>query len=259
MSLERDASLCRRDISYAIRCLVSRGIQWPAMPTDFQPWSTFYDCLAGWEASAASAAMRDELRAQCRAAPGPQPEPAASVIDSPSVTAAGSVAGTRCGLAGGKKINGRGRHLAIGARAPRLVVVVTAGLVRDSARDLLYRIRASLTLHSCGPGPRRLRWQGPAPGARQRQGEGVDRPALRRAFLRGAPAPAGRRVDLGLEQTLLAHRPRLRTPTRTPRDRGPLVHAPRHDPEACPLPAKHPARTISPAGHTGRITFPNTF
>jgi transposase len=52
----------------AIRYLVKEGIQWRAMPADFPPWSPVYDCLAGWQASGATAAIHDELREQCRVA-----------------------------------------------------------------------------------------------------------------------------------------------------------------------------------------------
>jgi transposase len=141
----RPGEHCRRDIVDAIRYLVKEGIQWRAMPADFPPWSTVYDCLAGWEASGATTAMHDELRAQCRTAAGRKPEPTAAVIDSQSVKAAETVARTSRGFDAGKKINGRKRHIAVDVLGLLLVIAVTTASVqdRDGARDLLWRLRAS--------------------------------------------------------------------------------------------------------------------
>lgn len=140
----RPGEHCRRDIADAIRYLVKEGVQWRAMPADFPPWSTVYDCLAGWEASGATAAMHDELREQCRVAAGRQPEPTAAVIDSQSVKAAETIATAGRGFDAGKKINGRKRHIAVDVMGLLLVIVVTAASVqdRDGARDLLWRLRA---------------------------------------------------------------------------------------------------------------------
>jgi transposase len=140
----RPAEHCRRDIVDAIRYLVKEGIQWRAMPADFPPWSTVYDCLAGWQASGATAAMHDELREQCRVAAGRNPEPTAAVIDSQSVKAAETVARSSRGFDAGKKINGRKRHIAVDVMGLLLVIVITAASVqdRDGARALPWRLRA---------------------------------------------------------------------------------------------------------------------
>jgi transposase len=140
----RPAEHCRRDIVDAIRYLVKEGIQWRAMPADLPRWSTVYDCLAGWQASGATAAMHAELRHQCRIAAGRSPQPSAAVIDSQSVKAAETVAKTSRGFDAGKKINGRKRHIAVDVMGLLLVIVVTAASVqdRDGARALLWRLRA---------------------------------------------------------------------------------------------------------------------
>jgi transposase len=141
----RPAGHCRRDIVDAIRYLVKEGIQWRAMPADFPPWSTVYDCLAGWEKSGATAALHDQLRGQCRVAAGRSPEPTAAVIDSQSVKAAETVAAASRGFDAGKKINGRKRHIAVDVLGLLLVILVTAASAqdRDAARALLWRLRAS--------------------------------------------------------------------------------------------------------------------
>jgi len=141
----RPAEHCRRDIVDAVRYLIKEGIQWRAMPTDFPPSSTVYDCLVGWQATGATTVMHGELHRQCRIAAGRKPEPTAAVIDSQSVKAAETVARASRGFDAGKKINGRKRHNAVEAMGLLLVVVVTATSVqdRDGARALLWRLRAA--------------------------------------------------------------------------------------------------------------------
>jgi transposase len=141
----RPAEHCRRDIVDAIRYLVKEGIQWRAMPADFPPWSTVYDCLASWQATGATTVMHGELRRQCRIAAGRNPEPTAAIIDSQSVKAAETVAQASRGFDAGKKINGRKRHIAVDVMGLLLVIVVTAASVqdRDGAKALLWRLRAA--------------------------------------------------------------------------------------------------------------------
>ena len=40
----RPAGHCMRDIVDAIRYLINEGIQWRALPCDFPPFRTVYDC-----------------------------------------------------------------------------------------------------------------------------------------------------------------------------------------------------------------------
>lgn len=139
----RPATHCRRDLVDAIRYLVKEGIQWRAMPADFPPWSTVYDCLAGWQAAGATAAINDALRQQCRIAAGRKPQPTAAIVDSQSVKAAETVAKPSRGFDAGKKINGRKRHIAVDVMGLLLVIVITAASVqdRDAAKALLWRLR----------------------------------------------------------------------------------------------------------------------
>jgi transposase len=139
----RPARRCRRDTVDAIRYLVREGIRWRAMPADFPHWRSVCGALDGWGRSGATEAMHDELRRACRIAAGRQPEPAAAVIDSQSVKAAGTVARDSRGFDAGKKVQGRKRHIAVDTIGPLLTVLVTAASVqdRDAARPLLWNLR----------------------------------------------------------------------------------------------------------------------
>jgi putative transposase len=63
---------------------------WRALPADFPPWRTVYGIYQRWNASGATIALHDALRAAARQAAGRTAEPTAAVIDSQS--AAGQLA-----------------------------------------------------------------------------------------------------------------------------------------------------------------------
>jgi len=103
----------RREIVDAIRYLVDNGCKWRALPADFPPYQTVYGFYRRWAAAGVITAIRDKLRQTVREHLGRCPNPVTIIIDSQSVKAAETVsAGTR-GYDGGKKINGRKRHVAV--------------------------------------------------------------------------------------------------------------------------------------------------
>ena len=87
--------------------------------------------------------MHDRLRDQVRLAEGRDVEPTAGIIDSQSVKAAASVPAASRGYDGGKKINGRRRHVVTDCLGMILMVMVTAANVTDrqAARIMLPGLR----------------------------------------------------------------------------------------------------------------------
>ncbi|MFF4764819.1 transposase, partial [Streptomyces sp. NPDC001292] len=87
--------------------------------------------------------LHDRLRRQVRVKEGRDPEPSAGIIDSQSVKADAVVGADSRGFDGGKKINGRKRHLVTDCLGLLLVVLVTAASTtdRDAASALLPRLR----------------------------------------------------------------------------------------------------------------------
>lgn len=84
--------------------------------------------------------FHDRLRRRVRAAQGRDVEPTAAIIDSQSVKGAASVPAASRGFDGGKKINGRRRHVITDSLLGLLLMVlVTAGNITDrqAARVLL--------------------------------------------------------------------------------------------------------------------------
>ncbi len=108
----------RRLVLDAIFYLVRGGIAWRALPADFPPHQTVYALFRRW------------TRAR------------AAVIDSQTVRAADTVPPTSSGYDGGKKINGRKRHVAVDTGGLLLAVVVTTASLQD--RDGAFRITAAL-------------------------------------------------------------------------------------------------------------------
>jgi transposase len=142
----RPETNCRRAVVDAIRYVTHNGCVWRALPADFPPWRTVYGLYQRWNASGATAALHDALRAQARMAAGRDVEPTAAVIDSQSVRAADTVPKCSRGWDNAKKVNGRKRHIAVDTTGLLLAVVITAASVqdRDGARPLLWNLhRAS--------------------------------------------------------------------------------------------------------------------
>jgi putative transposase len=128
-----------RRIVEAILYMDRAGCAWRYLPCDFPPWQAVYGYFATWRDDGTLARLHDQLPAQARAAAGRDAEPAAAVIESPSVRAADTVPKASRGWDNAKKVNGRKRHIAVNTTGLLLAVVITAASVqdRDAARPLL--------------------------------------------------------------------------------------------------------------------------
>lgn len=139
----RPAQHSRRDIVDAIRYVAHNGGVWRALPGDFPPWKTVYGYHARWTRDGTVGRIHNALREQVRTSEGRAPQPTAALVDSQSVRAAETVARSSRGYDGGKKVNGRKRHIATDTIGLLLVVLVTAASVqdRDGGRGLLWTLR----------------------------------------------------------------------------------------------------------------------
>jgi transposase len=127
----------------AVRYVTKYGIEWRALPVDFPPWEAVYAFFARWSERGLPQRLVDRLRGRLRVAVGRSELPTAGSVDSQSVKAADTVGAGSRGFDGGKKINGRKRHIAVDACGWLLAVVVTAASVqdRDGACPLLALLR----------------------------------------------------------------------------------------------------------------------
>jgi transposase len=125
----------------AICYVVKNGIEWRALPVDFPPWEAVYAFYERWHNRGLPQALVRRLREVLRVRQGRAAPPTACIVDSQIVKAADTVGKASSGYHGGKKITGRGRHVAVDAEGWLLSLVVTAASVSDRAGARLLVIR----------------------------------------------------------------------------------------------------------------------
>ncbi|WP_326809787.1 IS5 family transposase [Streptomyces scopuliridis] len=122
---------CHRQMLDAVFYVTDNGIKWRAMPVDFRAWDRVYAFFRRWRKQGLAGELHDRLRGRVRTAEGRDREPSAGIIDSQSVKAAASVPAVSRGYDGGRKINGRRRHVITDSLGLLLMVWVTAANVTD--------------------------------------------------------------------------------------------------------------------------------
>jgi transposase len=125
----------------AVSYVVRNGIEWRAVPVDFPPWEAVYAFYQRWNARGLPQALAGRLREALRVRQGRAAQPTAWIVDSQIVKAADTVPRASRGYHGGKKITGRGRHVAVDTEGWLLALVVTAASVSDRAGAKLLVIR----------------------------------------------------------------------------------------------------------------------
>jgi transposase len=131
----------RRAMVDAVFYVVKNGIEWRALPVDFPPHAAVYKFFERWTERGLPAALVGRLRGRLRVRQGRSAEPTATIVDSQIVKAADTVGRDSRGFHGGKKINGRGRHVAVDVEGWLLAIVVTGAQISDRAGAKVLVIR----------------------------------------------------------------------------------------------------------------------
>ena len=133
----------RREIVNAILYVVRTGCAWRLLPREFPPWQTVFWYFKRWRADGSLDRVHDALRDRLRDADGRDPMASAAIVDAQSVKAADTVGRATRGYDGGKKVNGRKRHIVVDTLGLLLVVLVTSasGQDRDGGARVLDRLR----------------------------------------------------------------------------------------------------------------------
>jgi transposase len=100
-----------RDVVDAIFYVVDNGIKWRAMPLDFPPWQSVYYNFRTWVASGLWEELSMQVTSDARICEGREATPSLASIDSQSQSGEPGIEGR--GIDGGKKINGRKKHIAV--------------------------------------------------------------------------------------------------------------------------------------------------
>ena len=119
-----------REVLNTLFYLNRSGCQWDMLPHDLLPKSTVYDYFARWRDDGTWAKLVKALRERTRMEAGREPTPSAACIDSQSVKTT-ERGGPERGYDGGKKINGRKRHLLVDTLGLLLAVLITSASLDD--------------------------------------------------------------------------------------------------------------------------------
>jgi transposase len=125
----------------AVAYVVKNGVEWRALPVDYPPWEAVYAFFERWNGRGLPQALITRLRELLRRHQGRAAEPTACIIDSQMVKAHDTAGKATSGYHGGKKVTGRGRHVAVDAEGWLLALVVTAASVSDKAGAKFLLIR----------------------------------------------------------------------------------------------------------------------
>jgi len=134
-----------REVLNAIFYLLRSGGAWRLLPREFPAWQTVYDYFRHWRDTGLWEQIHTTLRERVRCQIGRKAEPSAAIIDSQSVKTTDR--GGEHGYDGGKKINGRKRHLLVDTLGLVLKAKVHAADIadREGARLLLAPLRGGCT------------------------------------------------------------------------------------------------------------------
>jgi putative transposase len=127
----RPITIPLKDVIDAIFYQAANNCKWRDLPHDFPDYRRVHEWFTRWREDGTWDRLLDELRRQARVAQGRDPEPAEACFDSQTVKAAAT--GGERGYDGGKRLNGRKRHILVDTLGLLLAVTVTVGSVSDAA------------------------------------------------------------------------------------------------------------------------------
>lgn len=137
----RPQTVGRRELLNAMFYVVRSGCQWRMLPKDFPKWQTVASQFYRWRNSGLWERIHHRLHQRVREQAGKSKRPTAGIIDSQSVKT--TEQGGPRGYDGGKKINGRKRHIVVDTLGMLIAVLIQPASRQDydGAEPLLGQVK----------------------------------------------------------------------------------------------------------------------